>query len=155
MSTNVIEMGRARIRTATAANILKSVLTALNQRNITEAAAQFADAFKFNDYALGLEFTERERLSEFFQRSVELFPDAVTELISTFECGEFAVAEWKITATETVPWGAFQRKLPISLQGVSVAQIDDGKIIRWSDYYDQNTSRRIGLAGFFTEWVEY
>ena len=46
------------------------------------------------------------------------------------------------------------RKVPIRVQGISVVQIQNGKIIQWSDYYDQQTARRYGLASRFTEWTE-
>ena len=65
--------------------ILQSVLTALSHGKISEAVDQFDDDFTFNDQALGLEFTDKGRLSEFFQKSRELFPDTVVEVISTFE----------------------------------------------------------------------
>jgi hypothetical protein len=45
-------------------------------------------------------------------------------------------------------------KVPIRVRGISVVQIRNGKITQWSDYYDQLTSRRYGLAGWFTEWTE-
>jgi len=38
---------------------------------------------------------------------------------------------------------------------VSIAQFNSGKITRWTDYYDELESRRVGLAAFFTEWIEY
>jgi len=34
-------------------------------------------------------------------------------------------------------------------------QVKNGKISRWSDYYDQLTARRYGLASRFTEWTEH
>jgi len=33
-------------------------------------------------------------------------------------------------------------------------QITNGKISRWSDYYDQLNSRRYSVAAWFTEWIE-
>jgi hypothetical protein len=31
----------------------------------------------------------------------------------------------------------------------------DGRVTKWSDYYDQLASRRSALAEIFTEWIEY
>jgi limonene-1,2-epoxide hydrolase len=134
--------------------ILQSVLAALNHGKISEAVDQFDDAFTFNDQALGLEFTDKGRLSEFFQKSRELFPDTVVEVISTFESGDRVIAEWKLTATQTVSYW-IQLQVPISLPGVSIAEIENGRIIHWSDYYDEKTSRRVTLASVFTEWIEH
>src|SRR5215831_15044494 len=134
--------------------ILQSVFTALSHGKISEAVDQFDDGFTFNDRALGLEFTDKRRLREFFQKSRELFPDTVLEVISTFESGDHVIAEWKLTATQTVSnW--IQLQVPISLPGVSIAEIENGRITHWSDYYDENTSRRVTLASFFTDWIEY
>ena len=86
----------------------------------------FNDEFTFNDHALGLAFTDKTRLTEFFQKSRELFPDTVVTVTSTFESGNHTIAEWKLAATETVPYGSgsmyFRR--PFSLIGVSVVQIE-------------------------------
>ena len=54
-------------------SILQSVLAALSDGRISEAVAQFDEPFEFNDHALTLEFTQKTRLTEFFQKSRELF----------------------------------------------------------------------------------
>jgi len=134
--------------------ILQSVLTALSHGKISEAVDQFDDDFTFSDQALGLEFRDKGRLSEFFQKSRELFPDTAVEVISIFESGDHVVAEWKLTATQTVSYW-IQLQVPISLPGVSIADIENGRITHWSDYYDEKTSRRVTLASLFTDWIEY
>jgi hypothetical protein len=40
---------------------------------------------------------------------------------------------------------------PVSVHGVSIVHIDNGKVVDWSDYYDKLTSRRAALASYFTE----
>jgi hypothetical protein len=105
MSTvTCIEKNSSLDRDLVALDVLRSVFAALNQRNISRAVDQFADDFAFNDYALDLEFTDKGRLTEFFQKATELFPDTVVELVSTFECDDYAIAEWKLTATQTELW---------------------------------------------------
>src|SRR5215472_6599641 len=106
--------------------ILQSVLTALSHGKISEAVDRFDDDFTFNDQALGLEFTDKGRLSEFFRKSHELFPDTVLEVISTFECGDHFIAEWKITATETAGYGSLHLRSPISFPGTSIVRIENG-----------------------------
>jgi steroid delta-isomerase-like uncharacterized protein len=136
--------------------ILQSGLTALSAGKISQVVARFDDRFKFNDYALTLEFTEKTRLTEFFEKSRELFPDLTLEVMSVTEGGNRAVAEWKLTATQTMPFfGNASYRLPISLRGATVIRVEHGRIVEWSDYYDQGSSRRTSLAAHFTEWVEY
>jgi steroid delta-isomerase-like uncharacterized protein len=134
--------------------ILQSVLEALNQGRISQAVDQFDDDLTFNDHALGLDFIDKGRLTEFFEKCRECFPDTAVEVNSIFECGDRVVAEWKLNATETVPFGPRQLRKPISVRGTSIVQIRGARVTRWSDYYDSIASRRFKVAAFFAEWVE-
>jgi len=135
--------------------ILQSVLDALNEGRISEAD-QFDDQFTFTDRALDLEFTDKGRLTEFFQKSRELFPDTLVEVDSTFQCGDYVSAEWKLRAMQTMPYyGSTSLRIPISLRGTSIVHTRNGRITRWSDYYDQNRSWRFSLAAIFKVWIEY
>jgi hypothetical protein len=51
-----------------------SALTHLKKGKIEDAVAEFAEEFRFNDLALGLEFTNKEGLREFLQKERELYP---------------------------------------------------------------------------------
>ena len=133
--------------------ILQVALAALSEGKISEVVDQFDDHFTFIDHALTLEFADKGRLTEFFQKARELFPDSMLEVGSIFECGEHALAEWKPSVAQTVPYGSVSYRFPIILPGSTIVRIKDGGIARWADY-DQNTSRRASLAVFFTEWVE-
>src|SRR5260370_28617975 len=130
--------------------ILLSIVAALNGGKIPEAVDAFNDEFTFNDHALGLAFTDKTRLTEFFQKSRELFPDTVVTVTSTFESRNHTIAQWKLAETQPLPYGSgsmyFRR--PFSLIGVSVVQIKDARIIRLSDYYYIATSRRTPLYSF-------
>ena len=136
-------------------SILQSALAALGDGQISEVVAQFDERFKFKDYALALEFTEKARLTEFLQKSRELFPDTALEIVSLFEIGDYAFAEWRVTATQTLSYGSISYRIPIDLRGCTLVNVKNARIVRWSDYYDQSSSRRNGLAAFFTEWIEY
>ena len=135
--------------------ILQSALAALSEGRVRELVEHFAEPFIFNDHALTLEFTDKPRLTEFIEKSRELFPDTTLEIVSLFESGDRAVAEWKLAATQTVPYGWISYRSAISVHGSTIVRVENGRIVRWSDYYDQGSSRRINLAAQFTEWVEY
>jgi SnoaL-like protein len=153
--TTYTTIDRSVSRAVTPVDVLQSVMTALNQRNLSRAVDQFAHDFAFNDHALKLEFTDKRRLTEFFQKACELFPDTVVELVSTFECGDYAIAEWKLTATQIEQFGSRSYRFPILLRGSTIVQIENGRVAHWSDYYDQLTSRRGPLKAFFEDWIEY
>ena len=114
-----------------AVRVLHRVLATLCSGRISDALDHFDEHFTFNDRALGLEFTEKERLREFFQKSREYFPDTAVEVISAFGCGDYAVAEWKLTATQShfVP----PLREPFVAPGVTIARIENGKIKYWTD----------------------
>ena len=134
---------------------LQSALAALSKGRLSDVVEQFADRFIFNDRALTLEFTDKARLTEFFEKSRELFPDAKLEVVFLLESGDHAVAQWKLTATQTAPYGSISYRFPVWLYGATIVRVEDGRIVEWSDYYDEGSSRRFNLAAFFTEWVEY
>jgi len=84
------------------ADILKSMLTSLSEGRIADFVAGFQSSFEFTDHALNLQFKEHQQLTEFLEKSRELFPDTVMEVVSVFQSGDAAIAEWKLTATQTV-----------------------------------------------------
>ena len=96
-----------------------------------------------------LQFTNKGRLTEFFQKACEMFPDTVVELVSTFECGR------KLTGTQIEQFGSRSCRFPIVLRGSTIVQVENGRVAHWSDYYDELTSRRGPLKAFFEEWIEY
>ena len=135
--------------------ILQSALAAVSEGRVVELVEQVADSFTFNDHALTLEFTDKPRLTEFFEKSRELFPDTSLEIVSLSEDGDRAIAQWKISATQIVPYGSISYRFPISLFGATIVRVEDERIVAWSDYYDQSSSRRMSLGAFFTDWIEY
>ena len=136
-------------------SILQSALAALSHGRVSDAVVHFDDRFKFNYHALGLEFTNKARLTEFLDRSRELFPDSTLDIVSVFEDQDHAIAQWQLSAAQTVPYGSISYRTPISLSGSTIVRVEKKKIVEWSDYYDQNPSRRINLAALFTERIEY
>ena len=117
--------------------------------------SQIADEFTFSDHALGLEFKEKDRLHEFLVKSREFFPDSERTDHTLLSGGDCIVSEWTFTATQDEPFlnGRF-RKVKMSAHGISVVRVRDGRIVKWSEYYDQIMSRRYRLAAAFTDWCE-
>jgi len=129
-------------------------LSDLNHGKIEDAIAHFAEQFTFTDHGIGLGFTDKDRLFEFFQKTREFYPDSVLHTERVFVSGDHVITEWTHQNTLSEPFfGGLSRKVRVSLPGVSIIRIENGKITEWSDYYDGPTSRRTALASFFTEWV--
>jgi ketosteroid isomerase-like protein len=148
-------MSEIQMEIATKGEVVCTVLTHLENGKISDATACFAEKFEFKDRGIGLEFKDRERLEEFFQKSRELYPESSLQTDTILVSGDQVITEWTLKTTITEPfYGGLSRKVPVSLHGASIVRIDNGKITDWSDYYGGLTSRRTALASYFTEWVE-
>lgn len=135
---------------------IECTLTRLHNGNAEDAVADFAENFCFNDRGLGLEFTDKERLHEFFQKERELYPDSSFRTKNTLVAEDYVIAEWLLEYTVKEPfYGNALRNVLVSQHGASVIRTSNGKIIEWSDYYDGLTSRRAALTSYFTDWIEY
>src|SRR6266850_5304884 len=146
MNTHSTAFNNASAEATTSDRILGIALAAWRQGNFVEVVGQFNDQFTFTDHALGLEFKDKGRLTEFLAKTRELFPDSERKANTIFSRGDRVISEWTLTATQTEPFLGVRLKVPICVQGISVVQIKNGKINQWSDYYDQLKSRRSGLA---------
>ena len=148
-------MTDVQMETAMERQVVLTVLTHLRNGNINNATACFAQKFQFNDRGIGLEFNDRERLAEFFQKTREFYPDSSLQTVRILVSSDYVTTQWILHTVLTEPFfGALSRKVPISLHGASIIRIENGRVSEWSDYYDGLTSRRTALAAQFTEWVE-
>jgi steroid delta-isomerase-like uncharacterized protein len=149
-------MSGVSVQTLSPERVVSAVLRQLNQGQIEDATASFATGFRYKDHGIGLEFRDKERLAEFFRKARELYPDYFVQADLTFVSGEHVITQWTLQVTVSEPfYAALTRRIPISIAGVSIVRIDDGKIADWADYYDGLKSRRTALAEHFTEWIEY
>ena len=148
-------VGETLIAKAASEGVVLTVLSHLNNGQIEEALAGFAEEFRFEDHGMGLEFKDKERLAEFFYRTRELYPDSFLRTDTIFVGGNRVIAEWTLRFTLTEPfYGGLKRTVKVSVQGVSIVRIENGNIAEWADYYDGLTSRRTALGAHFEEWVE-
>ena len=148
-------MNTIQLETPLQTEVVSRVLSHLNKGEISEATALFGERFQFNDWGIGLEFTDRERLAEFFEKSRELYPDSILQTDQILVSGDWVTIQWVLHMVVTEPFfGGLSRRVPISLRGASIIRTKNGKITDWADYYDGLKSRRTALAGHFEEWVE-
>ena len=135
--------------------VVLTVLSQLNNGKVEEAVAGFAEEFRFKDHGLGLDFTDKKRLAEFFEKTLEFFPDTWLQADAILVISERVITEWTLNATLTEPfYDALKRKVKISLQGASIVRTENGKMTDWADYYDGLSSRRTALAAHFEEGVK-
>jgi SnoaL-like polyketide cyclase len=94
-------------------------------------------------------------LAEFFRKERELYPDSLLQTDAIFVSGDRVIMEWTLQGNVTEPcyYAGVSPTFRVSVHGVSIVLIDNGKVAEWSDYYDKLTSPRAALASYFTEWV--
>ena len=149
-------MSQVSIQTLSPQGVVSAVLRQLNQGESEDAVACFTMNFRYKDHGIGLEFTDKERLTEFFRKTREFYPDSFLQVDQTFVSGEHVITQWTLQVTIAEPfYTGLTRRIPISMAGVSVVRTGNGKIADWADYYDGLTARRTALGAHFTEWVEY
>ena len=148
-------VGETLIAKAASEAVGLTVLSHLDNGQIEEAVAGFAEEFRFEDHGMGLEFKDKKRLAEFFYRTRELYPDSFLQTDTIFVSGNRVITEWTLRFTLTEPfYGGLKRTVKVSVQGVSIVRVENRNIAEWADYYDGLTSRRTALAAHFEEWVE-
>jgi steroid delta-isomerase-like uncharacterized protein len=149
-------MSEVSVQALSPQRVVSGVLRQLNQEQIEDAVTCFTTDFRYKDHGTGMEFRGKERLTEFFRKTRELYRDYFLQADQTLVSGEHVITQWTLQVTITEPFYAgLTRRIPISTAGVSIVRTDNGAIADWADYYDGLTSRRTALAAHFTEWVEY
>jgi SnoaL-like domain len=136
--------------------VVLTVLERLRSGKIEDAIACFAEEFSFKDHGVDLEFKNKERLAEFFRKARELYPDSLLQTDAIYVSSDRVITEWTLQANVTEPgyYDGASLTFPVTVHGVSIVLVENGKVADWSDYYDKLTSRRSALASYFTEWVE-
>ena len=140
---------------ATPETVVSGVLKDLRNGRFVDASAHFAEAFRYTDHGIGLEFKDRARLTEFFSKARELYPDSLLTADRVFTSGDRVIVEWTLQTTITEPfYGGTSMQIQVSIRGSSIVQTHDGQIVEWADYYDGLKSRRTALAAHFEDWFE-
>ena len=97
-------MNEILIGKAASEGVVLTALTDLKNGKIDDAIAGFAEEFRFKDHGIGLEFTDKERLAEFFHKTRELYPDSFLQTDTIFVSGDCVITEWTLQATLTEPF---------------------------------------------------
>ena len=99
-----VEMSELGIATAASDKIVLAVISHVNEGNIEDAVALFADQFSFKDHGIRLEFDAKDRLAEVFRKARELYSDSLLQTERTLVSGSNALTEWTLQATSVEPF---------------------------------------------------
>ena len=68
-------MSEVSIQTLSPQGVVSAVLRQINEEQIEDAVACFTTDCQHKDHGIGLEFTDKERLTEFLRKTREPYPD--------------------------------------------------------------------------------
>ncbi|HLI77556.1 MAG TPA: nuclear transport factor 2 family protein [Acidobacteriaceae bacterium] len=134
------------------AELVRCTLSALNRRDIPAATASFGDRFTFVDHAVGFTFMAKEQLADFFQKAINVLQESLIDVESTAECGGHVIARWTLRGIATQELGALAHRQRVCVTGVSIAEVTDGAIASWADFYDASRSWRFSLVGSYANY---
>ena len=124
----------------TSEDVVRAYFDALNGRDYERAAAAFSDDCEFVSVASGARFTGTESMLHGLREFAEAFPDWTVEVANVVAAGAYVAVEWTTTGTHE---GMFRGESPTGIRfrrdGCSVAEVVDGRIVRYRDYYDRST----------------
>jgi steroid delta-isomerase-like uncharacterized protein len=92
---------------------------------------------------MGFRIEGNARIQEFIASFLAGMPDFQMQVTNKFSSGDRIASEWVITGTHSRDWP----DLPatggkISIRGASITQVAAGRIVRHTDYYDEQELTR-------------
>ncbi len=117
--------------------LLEAYVSAWNHHDFAAFDTLLAEDAVHEDIALGFRGQGAAQVKEFMRGIIQSEPDFDWRLTTMVDAGSTVAAEWTWTGTYTgdSPTGPVVRK-KISGRGASIVLIENGRIKRFTDYYD-------------------
>jgi steroid delta-isomerase-like uncharacterized protein len=124
------------------ASIARSFMEAWSAHDLDGLTSLFADDCLYEEVASGRTYTTKEGIAEYARATIAGVPDTEFAIVTVVADSRVAAVEWVWRGTNTVGWPSMG--LPASgrafeLRGLSIIEIEDGLIVRASDYWDWST----------------
>ncbi len=118
--------------------IVRELYDAFNERDFDRAAAAFAESCEYESIAAGSVMRTGAEVADGLRAWAAAFPDGFVEMTNVIATGPWIVVEWHAQGTQTGPLrGEPPTGRRFERRGCAVAEIEDGKIVRYRDYYDR------------------
>ena len=120
--------------------VVRAFYDAFNRRDFAGSADLFADPCTYESIASGhVSYTPAE-IADGHRAWAAAFPDGHVEMTNVFTAGRYVVVEWSAQGTQT---GPLRDEPPsgkkFARRGCAVAEVEDGKIVAYRDYFDRLT----------------
>lgn len=118
--------------------IVQAYVDAWNRHDSAAIDTLLAPNAIHEDFAQNFRGEGSAEIVQFMRRTVTAEPDLKWQVTNSFEEGRYVALEWTWTATYTGPdpTGKPVTNRRISGRGASVAELENRKIKRFSDYFD-------------------
>jgi steroid delta-isomerase-like uncharacterized protein len=118
-------------------HLTQQMFDAWSKNNPNTIDSIFAEDGIYEDVAGSAVVKGRDNIKKLLKETTTAIPDFNIKLLKWFSSGNKVACQWIMTGTQT----GNLADLPatgksFSVRGASIVQIKEGKIIRWTDYYD-------------------
>ncbi len=122
--------------------LVHDFIEALNTQDIDKLTSLFTEYGTYEEVCSGRLNKGRKAIANYIRATIEGIPDSKFELVSISCSANHAMFEWIWKGTNSVGWPAMN--LPptnkyLELRGVSVMDIENGRIRANRDYWDWNS----------------
>jgi steroid delta-isomerase-like uncharacterized protein len=122
--------------------LVNSFIEALNTQDLDKLTSLFKEDGTYEEVCSGRIHTGKKAISAYIAATLEGIPDSKFELVSISCSTNYAMFEWIWKGTNSVGWPAMNLPLTnklLELRGVSVMDIENGRIRANRDYWDWNS----------------
>ena len=100
----------------------------------------FAEQGVYEDVAAGRTIEGRQAIKGFLNQNFAAIPDFKVDVTKIFSTGGMVACEWVMSGTQTGDFpGLPATGKSFTVRGASIAKVQDGTIVHWTDYYDMST----------------
>ena len=127
--------------------MFEDYLAAWNSHDVDKILPFHTDDCIYEDVATGNVSRGKEELKAYISNTFAIFADFKLEVKSSFVAGDWRGAEWIMSGTHTgdIP-GIPTTGKSFSVRGASINEMQEGKIKRTSDYWNQvSFLQQVGL----------
>jgi steroid delta-isomerase-like uncharacterized protein len=125
---------------STIEHLMNQMFDAWSKNNPNTIDSIFAEDGVYEDIAGNTVVNGRDNIKKLLKETTTAIPDFNIKLLKWFSSGNKVACQWIMKGTQTGNLGGIPATgKSFSVRGASIAIIREGKIIRWTDYYDGYT----------------
>jgi len=137
------DSGIGQSRTSVKIPIVEKWVAAWNSHDVDKVVPLFTDDVVYEDVTFGAVNHGSAELRKFASFFFEAVPDMKFELLESSVQGKRGVIEWVFSGTDK---GVYKTGKRFTVHGVSIINLDQGRISRNLDFYDAATiMRQVGV----------